>query len=316
MKVNSFIFSFDMNRDNSNIAKFLRAFAVVGLMLISADMLIGSLLKYYYFKQSSGFLYLSTYALDSTRANCLIFGSSRADHHYVPSVFEKKLHTTVFNCGSSGTRLIYSAALVSAVLNRYSPRHVIIDLRPDDLTLSEEGTLSPLLPYHDNPSVEPFLKYNSRFEYYKLWSKMYPYNSMLTNIIAGNLPFNKKRFVNDRGYMNLSNVLAYHPPTQFVNAPVMADRVEIFDDMLKKLYYRHIDVTVVISPFYFKMPDNDRVAIIAKQLCSKYSNTRYYNYENATAFNDNKLFSDEKHMNSVGANKFSEDLANRMIASK
>src|SRR5579885_1123861 len=72
-------------------AFLIRLFSFV-VMLFLLDFVIGSALRYFYFKQDSGLLYRTTYSMDSTRAEILIFGSSTANHHYVPGLFTNNLH--------------------------------------------------------------------------------------------------------------------------------------------------------------------------------------------------------------------------------
>ena len=293
--------------------RFIKKFALLAITLVILDLLIGAVLKYYYFKQKSGLLYRSTYAIDSTRAAVLVFGSSRANHHYVPSVFENKLHATFYNCGRDGCNLLYDLAVISAVLERYKPQHIIIDVMPDEFSRSEEGQLSYLLPYHDNPSINHFIKYNSKFESYKLLSRMYPYNSLLTNIIVGNLSSHKSYSIDDKGYIKLDNVMPFYPKTISQQAKINVNLVRILNDVLITLSRKHIPVTFVISPSYFLFAkENDNVEII-ENLCRMYNNVDFFNYENDTAFAAYGLYYDDLHLNYIGANKFSENLSDKLL---
>jgi len=51
------------------------------------DFILGSLLSHYYFKQDSGALYNTTYAIEDTRAVLLFFGTSKAIHYFNPKTF-------------------------------------------------------------------------------------------------------------------------------------------------------------------------------------------------------------------------------------
>jgi hypothetical protein len=45
---------------------------------------------------------LVTYSVEGTKADLLIFGSSRANRHYLPDNFEKRMNLSCFNIGQEG----------------------------------------------------------------------------------------------------------------------------------------------------------------------------------------------------------------------
>ena len=300
-----------MRKYSNDFKKFLKSFGILVFSLVALDFLIGHLLDHYYFRQKRGPLYRTTYAIDSTRADMLIYGSSRAIHHFVPEVFEEKLHTTFNNCGRDGCNLIYSIAIMSALLNRFTPKHIVIELNPNEFAVSEEGKLSPLLPYHNDPTIYSFLKYNSKLERVKLLSKMYPYNSMLFHIIAGDLSLAPP---DDKGYIALSGNMDYYPMPVYKQTAIDYNRIKLFDQLLSKLKLKRIQTTIVISPIYSSFAEPDIEVLEIKKLVSKYDNVRFFNYENDPDFAHYNLFKDGSHLNEIGANKFSEDLANKLIA--
>lgn len=293
--------------------RFLKKLVLLVIVLIILDYLIGAAFKHYYFKQKVGLFYRITYIIDSTKADLLIFGSSRANHHYVPSVFENKVHETAYNCGSDGYNLIFHAAAISAILERHIPKQVVIDLTPNELSQSEEGRLSQLLPYSDNPAIRPFIKYNGKFESYKMLSKMYPYNSAFITILFNSFSSDRSRN-GDKGFFKLTNKMAFHPREVYVDDKIRESRIKILDDLLKKLNEKHVKVSLVISPSYYSFAAPYSEAGIIEELSHKYSNVRFFNYENDPAFVDPRLFNDDLHLNYDGAYKFSEDLAGKLAA--
>jgi len=300
-----------MHKYSNDFKRFLKRFGILVISLVILDFLIGDILQHYYFKQKRGPLYRTTYAIDSTKADMLVFGSSRAIHHYVPEVFENKLHTSFNNCGRDACNLIYSIAIISAVLDRFTPKNIVIELNPNEFSVSEEGKLSPLLPYHDNPTIHGFLKYNSKLENVKLLSRMYPYNSMLVHIIAGDLSLAP---ADDNGYMALSGHMDYYPIPDYKQTAINADRIKLFDQLLSKLKQRNIQTTLVISPIYATFSEPDIQVLEIKKLVSKYDNVSFFNYENDPDYAHYDFFKDGVHLNQIGANKFSEDLANKLIS--
>jgi hypothetical protein len=297
-------------KPNSDLKRFLKKAFGLLIILIILDFLIGGMLKFLFFKEKFNSV---TYVINKTKADFLIFGSSRASHHYVPSVFEKKFHTSFYNCGRDSYKLIYHLAAISAVLERYSPKYIILELDPDDFETSEENRLSMLLPYKDNTAIKDFIKYNGKFERFKLLSKIYPYNSLIGDIMMGSLSSHKAGFGNDvEGYGKMTNTMVNHPIQLFKHDKITNERVEVLNDFLCRLNKKNIKITIVISPIYFRFLLPDQTVSIVAAFCKKYKNVHFINYENNPAFFDHQFFNDDFHMNDTGAHKFCEDLANKL----
>ena len=75
MAVNSYIF----NSNHYTMKKYLIIISIGFLIVFAGDFLIGKTLKYFYFKASSGLFQRTTYSIEKTEADILIFGSSRAN---------------------------------------------------------------------------------------------------------------------------------------------------------------------------------------------------------------------------------------------
>jgi hypothetical protein len=139
---------------------FLNIFWVIAIV-ICMDFLIGSLLRYFYFKQQSGFQYHTTYSIEKTKADLLIFGSSRANHHYQPEVFEKKMNLSFYNVGRDGVSIFYDYAVLQGILVRYCPKIVILDFERKEFERNQENydRISFLLPYYNtHPEIHSIVK--------------------------------------------------------------------------------------------------------------------------------------------------------------
>lgn len=296
---------------NTDLVRFLKKITFLLIAILILDFTIGSALRYYFFKEKFNSV---TYVMNTTKAGFLVFGSSRASHHYEPDAFKEKFHTSFYNCGHDSYRMIYHLAAISAVLERYTPKYLVLDLDPADFEQSEENSLNMLLPYKDNPAVREYIKYNGKFEKYKMISKIYPYNSLIGDIIMGSISTHKAGFgTGSEGYVQLNAVM---PDTKMALAShdqIIPERVAILDDFLAGLHKRNINITIVISPIYYHFKPNDPTVEIIESLCRKYPNVSFINYENDPAFLDESLFNEEIHMNGAGAGKFSIDLANRLV---
>ena len=183
-------------KNNKKNYRHLLLKALLFLMLvIAADFITGSVLKHFYFRQSSGWEYRTKYSIEDTKAEVLIFGASRAQQQYNPLFIEDNLHQTCYNVGRDGMPLFYHYAVLQAVLKRYTPKMIILDCEYGALRdgSSSYERISCLLPYYnDHPEMRPVIELRGSFEKYKFFSKIYPYNSLILKIGVGNLESNKK----------------------------------------------------------------------------------------------------------------------------
>ena len=93
---------------------FLKLMWVLSLIFLF-DRGIGMILKHFYFRQGFGERSRTTYVIDSTSAEIIILGSSRANHSYVPEIFESRLSYSCYNAGRDGNFILYNYAIFNAI---------------------------------------------------------------------------------------------------------------------------------------------------------------------------------------------------------
>lgn len=132
----------------------LLAFVTVIFLL---DIIIGHLLKKFYYKQKSGYDYLTTYSIEKTKADLLIFGSSSAVNIYNTEIFKNKTGLSCFNAGRHGQSLFYHYAVLKSVLKRYRPKIIVLSFDAGNFSRNQAAydRLAVLLPYYKNPSRNP-----------------------------------------------------------------------------------------------------------------------------------------------------------------
>jgi hypothetical protein len=184
---------------------FIKLFIFLAIVVLF-DFAIGAALRHYYFKQESGVQYRTTYSMEQTKADLVIFGSSRATHHYVPDVFEQRLNMSYYNVGRDGNFIFYHYAVLKSILKRYTPKIIILDISGAEFSVGQDSydRLSALLPYYKtHPEIRPIVELKSEYEKIKLASSIYPFNSSIITIALGNAEFNKKRNDDTEGYVPL-----------------------------------------------------------------------------------------------------------------
>lgn len=293
--------------------KLAKLFAV----LLILDFLIGNILSHYYFKKQRNYNYRTTYAIDSTRASLLIFGSSRATHHYRPDVFEKSLGVTYYNTGRDGEFILYNYAVLKAVLKRYSPKIIILDFSPGEFakTTDNYDRLSSLLPfYKSHPEMRSIIELRSKFEKVKLISYIYPYNSALLNILSQNatLPTEKKEDI--QGYLPLTKMWSDSIKVDNTATKYKVDSITVntYESFIRDCKNSNVQLYVVCSPFFIKRSHIDYSVQLANQIAKKYD-VQFFNYVTDTNFiNHATLFEDPAHLNNDGAKLFSITVSDRI----
>ena len=296
----------------------LRKFLLFIVLMLLLDFSIGFMLRKIYFSQKSGWDYRTTYVINEVKSDVLILGSSRASHHYNPSIIEDSLKLSAYNGGRDGCTIFYYYALLKSALERYHPKVVVLDLRPLEFEQDQDAydRLSILLPYYEShPEIRPICLLRSKFERYKLLSKMYPYNSKLFSSIT--TLFNLKRKINEsqlKGYLQLDGV--YDGSSKQIQSyanKIDTNKVAYFKNFINTCQTAHVKVIVCASPVFVKMLNTSKTIEMAKDIC-KDTHTPFFDYTNTAEFDDQKLFADYNHLNGVGAAKFTETFIAKLRA--
>lgn len=305
-----------MFKKKNQIGAFFLKLLLLLIITIILDQIIGNTLRYFYFKQLAGSLYRTTYSIDSTNDEILIFGSSRANHHYVPEIFENKLKMSFYNTGRDGNFILYNYAIFNAILKRYTPKIIILDLLPEELNYSQESydRLESLLPYYKHhPEIRNVVKLRSPYEKIKLLSSIYPFNSKLLTIAIGNLKLNKSRKSDNKGYIPLVGKMK-EPYFNHQNKSVSyldVKKIQILESFSKLCYHKNIKLFVCFSPMYIKI-DKSQNDLLIDELANK-NHFKYFDFSNDSLFiNNPDVFKDINHLNKNGAIQYSSLVADTL----
>jgi hypothetical protein len=287
------------------ISKF--GFKVIFLFcfVFIADQITGNILRKLYFSQKAGEAYRTTFAMDSTNAELLIFGSSRASHHYVPEIFEERLKMTYYNTGRDGSFILYNYAVLKVVLSRYSPQIIVLDINPTEFYFDPESyeRLSSLLPYYsDHPEIRSMINLRSHFEKIKLLSSIYPFNGLLTAIGIGNLKINKKRKSDDKGYIPLYGKMNKTELISTQSRPGSIDTIKLqaLDSISELCSKNGIKLFICFSPIFARTRETKIDTLIVNIVNE--NRFKYFNFSNEPYFLTNPdLFRDINHLNQDGA---------------
>lgn len=315
-----------MNNKAGNISSdkrtgtFLIRLLVFILIVFVADLLTGETLRHYYFSQDSGQLYRTTYSIDSTEAEALIFGSSRANHHYKPGVLADKLGMQVYNAGREGNFIFYHYGVLSAVLERYTPEIIILDFVRGEFMYNRESydRLSGLLPYYrSHPEMRETIRLKSKYEPLKLISRIYPFNSMVLTIAAAKAGLYDSEEV-ENGYIPLYGEWEEEmaAETEPVNYDVDSVAVETYRSFLEDCVTAGIDVYVFCSPVFVDYPYDDLSVTMGRRIANELG-VSFIDLTNEPEFtSDPRLYWDVYHLNDRGAKKYSDMVSDIISADK
>lgn len=292
---------------------FLLKFVVLFAIIFALDYSIGNTLGYFYFKQIMGVQYRTTYSIEKTKADILIFGSSRANHHYHPIVFEKRLNQSCYNAGRDGNFIFYHYAVLKGVLARYSPKIVILDFVRGEFIRYPDSydKLSSLLPYYKtHPEMRSIIELKSTYEKIKLLSSIYPYNSSVVAIAVGNTKINMQKKSDINGYMPIKKVWdgLISIDSNYSKNELDHTKIDLYESFIQDCKNSKVKVFIICSPYPVKSNHADYSIILGKEIAKKY-NVTFLDYSNDSIFiNNPKLFADIGHLNDDGAHLFSNRL--------
>lgn len=297
--------------------KAIKEIAIFIVIIIICDNLIGLTLRKYYFRQKKGIGYHITQSIEKTTSDILIFGTSRAQHQYVPYILESITRHSCYNVGQSGLNIFYDLAVQTAILKRYKPKAIILDVYPIDLLVknkSEYQRLSYLLPYcKEHEEIWPIVKMRSKFEKYKMISKIYPFNSEILPIYYNTFSRKKNEYFN--GYIPLHNKLNSFKldSMNYSGVEIDTNKINAFELFIKNAQKEDYQLFIFITPVYL-IPDHAYTVAydIVKSIIEKH-NVIFKDFSHEPMFISHpKLFNDKVHLNENGAVAYSKIVADQI----
>jgi hypothetical protein len=296
--------------------RFFSNLLLLLLIIIICDQLTGRILKHLYFSQKSGLFFRTTYAIDSTKANIIVFGSSRANHHYVPEIFEDSLNLSFYNSGREGNFLLYNYAVFKAIVKRHRPEIVIFDVIPNELFYEKESyeRLSSLLPYYTaHPEIRDVVQLKSSLEKLKILSGIYPYNSSLITVLIGNLDINSSRKGDDRGFVPLHKSIkdtVLHT-IELVPGIIDNNKINALTDIINYCDSDKIRLVFIQSPLYAIFQETGSMRYFDK--LEESNKIIYWDFSNEPEIMSHPgYFQDQFHLNLQGAECFSKLLVRKI----
>jgi hypothetical protein len=288
--------------------KFLFCILLFLSIVAVLDFSVGKVLKYFYFKQKTGYQYRINYALNQSKADIYILGSSRAMHHYDPLLITQKTGMKCYNAGENGMNLLYSYLIFNGIIERHNPQIFILELNVDDFIKTETSydRLSVMLPYYNaHPEFSEILYKRSKLEKLKLVSQIYPFNSDILQIIYGNIAENnaESKSKDFEGYIPLTGEWdkAHDVLKNLKTDKTDTFKLQKFEEMIRIAQKKNIRMVITVSPVYGVCEKPLTSIILAEEICKKHNVPFLINYQNKYFLTRPFLFKDPSHLNKKGA---------------
>lgn len=285
--------------------KRFQYFIFLLIFIISLDFAFGRLLNALYFSEKSTKNDRLIHSVIGTQEDILIFGSSRAIHHYNPRIIEDSLEMSCYNVGSNGQNIYFHLALLKSALERYEPKIVILELMSIDFekTPSQWNTerLGELLPFSkQSRAAEDAVLLRSERERIKLLSAVYPFNSLLYSMLRNNfIPFNN----HTKGFIPINRTWS-EPIKETRSAQIEVDtnKMKAIHQFIQVCKKNDIQLFVFVSPHYAHNKPKSEYIDISEELLCNYG-LIVHNFENDSEFLKHpEYFADPLHLNKTGAN--------------
>lgn len=277
-------------------------------IIITVDYLLGLMFNYLYVHAKGGYTERNYSIMHRTSEDILILGSSRATHHYVPSIISEKVGLSSRNCGVDGMGIILQYGQLQVISERYLPKITVIDINAPFCIETNDNTkyISYLKVEHKNKTIAKILEDIDSKEKYKCLSNMYIYNSQILKLLADY--FHPSLLSTDNGYIPMNGIIDNFPTNSFeYEFKIDSVKLKYIEKTIIE-FKEKTDLIFVISPI-IAATQTPIVYESLYSLCNKY-NITLLDYSTSTISLIKDYWKDSAHLNDKGAKVFSEQFAN------
>lgn len=292
-----------------NILIFLGIVAVI-------DFTVGKVFRHIQANLAGGRTGAEYYACKESNEDVIIMGSSRAMHHYVPSIIVDSLGMSCYNAGQDGNGIIMQYGRWKMISERYTPKMVIYDVTPDfDLAVNDNmAYIDRLKPFCDDKEVKNYVANIFPMERLKLTSKMYCYNYKFIEMLSDCLRSEN----DDRGYFPEYGQVRPEAEAKLNDSKprqIHLDTVKLqyLEALAKECREKNVKLVFCVSPWLQggNIYSEETFAPVAEIANRNGATFEYFNA--GRLFDNDKLFKDSYHLNDEGARVFTAELVDELL---
>ena len=287
--------------------KFLLKIALFFIIVACIDYLLGFGFDYMLSKSTQTDFGRDNHICNKGTEDLLVFGSSRAVHHYNTDMMTDSLGISCYNCGEDGQGIILNYGRLLMYEQRHKPKIIIYDIEPsfDILPQDNHQFIKWLKPHCGRSGIMDIIASVDKTEKYKLMSQLYRYNTEFYTLLVAmkhiNEPDNGTGYVPLIGSLNEVKKLADHTlPSMQIDSLKLHYLEEMIDT------FSDTKICFVVSPSWNGKDVKAFEPI--KALCNKY-HLRFIDYSNNPKYiHQDRYYTDIYHLNSKGADEFTKDI--------
>jgi hypothetical protein len=288
--------------------KFLLKTTLFFVLIAIIDVFSGKIFAYLIEHAKGGDNWRNNYICNSVNDDILIFGSSRAMHHYNPIIISDSLKLSCYNCGQDGNGVILNEARYQLILQRYKPKLLVYDVHPGfDLLVQGDNHkyFKWLKAYYDRTGIPEVFESVDSTEKYKMLSRMYRYNSNCTQIVSDYIHPIAEKGIN--GYIPKNIEF----DTMKVRKGAIEHQIPVFDSLKISYIEKMVEestgtkIVFVVSPYW---NGTDTIPFQPIRDICKEKNIPFLDFSNNPKYvHNNTFFYDGSHLNARGADEYTKD---------
>lgn len=270
------------------------------------DRTVGFACDYLYSHAKGGDTKHTYDVFNNVTADIIILGSSRALHHYVPSIIEDSIGLTCYNCACDNQGIINMYGRYKMIAKRKKPKYVICEILPSlDIykDVDDIKYLNSFKPFRNNPELAEIIKDYSPLEYLKTSSSIYQYNTFIFQILKD---YTKSaRLYAHKGFSPSKGKMNYNPkPFKEAAGEIDTLKVKYIQKIVEATKKDNVNLIFSASPRYGV--DNDYSYTLLKDIYKEH-NIPFVSFYTDTFFNRKPdYFKDRSHLNETGAYEYTK----------
>lgn len=290
--------------------KYLIKIVLFFVAVAVIDILFGIVCQYMNDHSKGGGVKSRYYVCKESDEDVLVFGSSRAKHHYVPDVIEDSLCMTCYNTGEDGNGIILCYGFLKMITQRYSPKLIIYDVTGFDIYEDDNMKYLDLMkPYYYENGIDSIFWSVEPKTRIMMLSNLYRYNTTCLRVI-GNYIHPMSNY--PKGYSALHKTMDYEPEVKEEKTKTVDSlKIHYFERFIHLTQNKGISLVCCISPSYKASTDDNRFQPV-KQLCEQYNVPFYYYGAMSDISNTKTYFQDRTHLNDKGASLYTGVLMSKI----
>lgn len=283
--------------------RFIRYIIVFFVVVFLLDRGFGLMCSYLNSHAKGGDTLNHYYIANEMTDSVLIFGSSRAIHHFNPKILEDSLGMTAYNCGLDGNGILYNYGRLLTILNRYTPRMIIYDVIPSFDMEKDDYTkyLQWQKRWYDVDGIAEIFHDVNPMEDVKMQSNLYRYNTSFIQMASDNI--RPLQDISYKGYKPLEGRMNYESKEMESNPALWDDlKLSYFRKFIELCKENDIELVISYSPWY--NAKDSRIYDGFSKLIDEYDLELIDLFSDSELVHNKDYFADASHLNSEGADAF------------